>query len=64
MGLFGLTKTTICHDILGEHTTFFLEDPSVRYKQYKTTAGMYINKSATRTETEQGTMSHHIHLCK
>lgn len=33
--------------------TFFLEDPSVRYKQYKTTAGMYINKSATRTGKEE-----------
>lgn len=49
-----LEKIIKCHDnILGEYLTFFLEDPSVRYKQYKTTAGMYINKSATRTKTEK-----------
>lgn len=34
--------------------TFFFADPSVRQKQYKTTAGMYINKSATRTENRKG----------
>lgn len=34
--------------------TFFFEEPSIRYKQYNTTAGMYINTSATKTETEGG----------
>lgn len=40
--------------------TFFLEDPSLRQKQYKTTAGMYINKSATRTETAKRTISYSV----
>lgn len=33
----------------GQLITCFLAVPSVRYKQYKTTAGMYISKSASRT---------------
>lgn len=40
------------HDTHSKYGTFFLEAPSVKYKQYTTTAGMYINKSATRTERE------------
>lgn len=34
------------------HVTFFLMDPSVKYRQYKVTAGKYINKSATSTERQ------------
>lgn len=47
--------------------TFFLDDPSVRYKQYKTTAGMYINKSATRTGKKNREVIKilcHIYVCR
>lgn len=37
------------HFTPGQLITCFLAVPSVRDKQYKTTAGMYISKSASRT---------------
>lgn len=43
-------QTIRCHHTPGKFVTCFLGDPSVRYKLYKTTAGMYISKSAIRTE--------------
>ena len=42
-------RTSLAQPVL----TFFFVDPSTRYKQYTTTAGMYIKMSATRTDNTQ-----------